>query len=153
MPLSPAETARKVADIVDYETERFDMGTWELQADCGTTACIAGHTALLHQDGLDSKQYRQDAFIHPDGKRELVSTDTGWKDRQAGRLGLTGEAGDLLFHEASNIWNWDEAGDDPEDKTRFSKVLRQIEKELADRDADDLIDEDELKRIAEEARD
>ena len=131
--LSPAETCRQVADIIDYESERFSMHCWEDTTAWGTVACITGHTAILHSDEL---------FQCNDLAGE------SWIDRQAARLGVTSDAGDRLFFDGSMFWRRHNI--DRENR-RYSKVLRQLGKELEDRDEDDLIDVEELNRIAEEA--
>ena len=144
--LSPSETCRRVADIIDFESERFDIGYWEQEDICGTTACIAGHTALLHQDGMAD---------HPTMTEEIMESvrtfkpGLGWRIRQAERLGLTDEAGSEMFFQDSELWSKHK----PKRKDiRYSKVLRQLEKELADRDSSEgLIDVAELEQIAEEA--
>ena len=156
MTLSPAETCRAVADIIDFESERFDFEKCELQSDCGTVACIAGHTALLHQDGMDF-------LLHQDGSEENASyiytpsfrdgerqffPDHQWRDRQARRIGLTEAVGEQMFYPTSDFW---QKHNKNSENLPISKVLRQLEKELEDRDSDDLIDEEELEKIAVEA--
>ena len=141
MTLTPAETARKVADVIDYENERFDMGVFQEERDCGTVGCIAGHTALLH------------------GDTRLVwdNTSGGWGDdsngewlfRQGFRLGLTHIAACRLFYPANHT-GWPGEYLSVDDR-RYSLVLRQLEKELADRAAGDLIDREELDQIIMEA--
>ena len=126
--LTASETCRRVANIIDFEPDRFDMAHWAKTGSCGTTACIAGHTALLHNDfELDSP---------------------GWKERQAGRLGLTIDAGEKIFHQSWRFWDRYNEG---RENIRYSKVLRQLEKELEGRDEGELVGEIELDRIAEEA--
>ena len=131
--LSPAETCRKVADIIDFESERFDMNVWSAETDCGTVACIAGHASILHSDELFQCN-------DLDG--------SSWIDRQAARLGVTSDAGDRLFFDRSMFWRRHNI--DRESRC-YSQVLRQLGKELEDRGEDDLIDVDELEQIAEEA--
>lgn len=148
LTLSPAETARKVADIIDYENERFSIQRWELQTGCGTTACIAGHTALLHQDGLDANKRFVFTTEKSNGTRELeLKPGSAWMDRQASRLGLTSKAGRFLFSPAA-LWDYftPDLG-----SLRYSLVLRQMVKELEHRDPNDMIDIPELKQIAEKA--
>lgn len=137
MPLTPAETARKVANIIDHENERFDMWFFKDDRECGTASCIAGHTALLHGDSLTER-----APLWEDYGGEWLST-------QGVRLGLARDAARKLFY-PTNHTQW--LGEDTlENERRYSLVLRRLEKELADRDPGDLIDMDELVRIAEEA--
>ena len=140
MTLSPAETCRAVADIIDSDPERFNMAFWEHRSDCGTTACIAGHAALLHNDGWIQSRYGSTTSLCPPNDE--------WEIRQGRRLGLTEEAAKEMFRSLSDLWlchnehgmNW-----------RYSRMLRQVEKELEDREDGDLIDLEYLKQIAEEA--
>ena len=53
-----------------------------------------------------------------------------------------------MFLSVSDFWY---RYNDPEEDWRYSQVLRQLSKELEDRDSDDLIDIDELEQIADEA--
>lgn len=147
MKLSPAETCRKVADIIDFESKKFDIGLWgghPIDDECGTTACIAGHVAILHDDWIEQNEdlsYRKGLFV-------MFEPDLKWQEAQAKRLGLTFAASELIFFSCSSLWsmyNEDEQG------YRYSMLLQQLEKELENRDEDDLIDEEELERIAEEA--
>ena len=131
--LSPSETCRSVADIIDFDSERFDMNTWSVETDCGTTACIAGHTAVLHNDKL---------FQCNDFAGE------SWIDRQAARLGVTSAAGDRLFFDRSMFWRRHNID---RENSYYSQVLRQLSKELEDREDGDLIDLEELEKIASEA--
>ena len=73
-----AETARKVADIISDEPERFSMDTFR----CGSIMCIAGHIGAMHNDW--------------DGMHRTSPT-CFWMERQAERIGLTLEAGRELF--------------------------------------------------------
>ena len=139
MTLSPPETCRKVADIIDFENERFDISVFQEERECGTAACIAGHTALLHGDRLN-------------GGRPVLNWDDAcgeWLFRQGRRLGLTQFAARRLFYPANHT-RWlgkNASGND----RRYSLLLRQLEKELADRDSGDLIDTYELDSIIAEA--
>ena len=145
--LSPAETCRKVADIIDFESDRFDMDFWEPTSDCGTTACIAGHTALLHNDGMN--QYPSFQIESRDGKTvSFLSPDETWEDKQGERLGLTPEASGIIFRDSSAFWS---RHNDRRKNWRFSQVLRQLSKELDDREDGDLVDLADLEQIAEEA--
>lgn len=137
MTLSPSETCRHVADIVDFENERFDISIFQEERECGTVACIAGHTALLHEDSRS----RKDEIRH-------IRADS-WIVRQGRRLGLTPAAACQLFYSAYHI-RW-LGVNSPANDRRYSLLLRQLEKELEDRDEDDLIDVEELEQIAEEA--
>lgn len=101
MTLTPAETCRKVADIIDHKNSRFGMGWWLRYTPCGTVACIAGHTALLHSDGIERNPHLASS---PDGNRRSLSPDTAWEDRQAARLGLKPTASSLMFNPNSSIW-------------------------------------------------
>ena len=83
MTLSPAETCRQVADIIDFESERFAMDHWEHEKGCGTTACIAGHAALLHSDGISENQ----RFLVSVLSQKYFAPDWRWQDRQGRRLG------------------------------------------------------------------
>ena len=149
MTLSPAETCRAVADIIDFDSDRFHIGNWESRDRCGTTACIAGHTALLHNDGMEKHRDWISVRSAPFGNnREDFWPGEEWIARQGQRLGLTEKAADVMFDPDSYFWKRHNA--DILD-LRYSQVLRQLEKELEDRDSDDLIDEEELEQIAVEA--
>lgn len=131
MELTPAETCRKVADIVDYDNERFNMGAWQInEPDCGTIACIAGHTALLHGDPMLS-----------------FAPEAEWIERQGRRLGLTPPAASAMFNPMSELWVW--MIGDPRGDICFSLVLRRLEKEMAA--SKRLVGRKKLKRLAEEA--
>ena len=145
MTLSPAETCRQVADIIDFESERFAMDHWEHEKGCGTTACIAGHAALLHSDGISENQ----RFLVSVLSQKYFAPDWRWQDRQGRRLGLDEEASVKMFDPHSNDF-W-ERHNCFEENIRYSKVLRQLSKELEDREEGDLIDLAELEQIAEEA--
>ena len=135
MTLSPAETCRKVADIIDYENERFSMSTWETTEDCGIVACIAGHVALLHQDG---KAANRDAGVRFPGE--------AWRERQGSRLGLNKQASSALFNPSSVLWR---NAPEKEGSIRYSRVLRQLEKELEA--SERIVGPVKLKRIVAEA--
>ena len=127
--LTPSETCQQVANIIDSEPHRFDMDQWE--SECGTKACIAGHTAILHGDAA--------------GQGDVSSL---WMDRQAHRLGLTATAGDEMFRR-SFMWLEHNTSDE---NVRYSKVLRQLGQELENRDKNQQhINRRELHRIAKEA--
>ena len=144
MTLTAAETCRRVADIIDFEPDRFYVGQWEMQDSCGTTACIAGHTALLHNDGIAENK----KLVFKFDDETSLSPDSEWIVRQGQRLGLTEKAADVMFDPGLYLWR----RYNPDRRNhRYSRVLRQLEKELEDRDSDDLIDVDELEQIAEEA--
>ena len=132
--LSPAETCRQVANIIDSEPHRFDMSRWE--SDCGTRACIAGHIGILHGDALSPDRPR----YHPSNR---------WVDRQARRLGLTDDAGRRMFRPYSPLWT----KHNPRfTNVSYGKVLRQLGQELENRDENkQRINIRELHRIAEEA--
>ena len=151
MTLSPAETCRAVADIIDFDSDRFHIGSWE-QSDsvCGTTACIAGHTALLHNDGMAKNRDHVYVMENPFNRRRGEHFWPGgeWVARQGQRLGLTEKAAAAMFDPVSYFWKRHNAN---RLDIRYSQVLRQLEKELEDRDSDDLIDEEELEQIAVEA--
>ena len=145
--LSPAETCRKVADIIDYETDRFDMGFWETTSDCGTTACIAGHTALLHNDGMNQHPsfWVQNSY---GTATSLCPPNREWETRQGRRLGLDEEAAEEMFRSLSDLWM---RHNEHEMNWRYSRMLRHLEKELEDREEGNLIDLADLEQIAEEA--
>ena len=144
--LSPAETCRKVADIIDFEPKRLDMRHWECYtSDCGTTACIAGHVGLLHHDGMATHPTDTDRYV---SGHKIFYPNRTWKIRQAVRLGLTVQAGEEMFTHGA-MWRKHNPYREP---IRFSKVLRQLGKELEDRDENNqFINRRELNRIAKEA--
>ena len=135
--LSPAETCRKVADIIDFEPDRFYMGSWEKQNECGTTACIAGHAAELHDDRINLSS-----------EHSMASTRLNmWVRRQGKNLGLTADAAEMMFHHSWVFWQrYNKNGDN----IRYSQVLRHLGKELEDRPDGGLVTYEELERIAEE---
>ena len=117
MTLSPSEICIEVADIIDFDSERFDMNMWEETTDCGTVACIAGHVALMHQDGKAANY----------GDHATLFGGKIWRERQGSRLGLTKRAADSLFDPLSSLWM---NAPKLEGDIRYSLVLRQMAKEL-----------------------
>ena len=146
MALTASETCRQIADIIDFESERFDICSWEHQdINCGTTACIAGHIALLHDDGMNRNQDL--VYNMQDGSRNL-KPDIEWRLRQGRRIGLRADAAEQIFNPGGSFWS--RYNNDKRDDG-FSAVLRQLEKELIDREDSSLIDIQELHQIAENA--
>ena len=143
--LSPSETCLRVADIIDFESARFQIGTWQTTT-CVTTACIAGHTALLHNDGLNENPSLQVRGYG--GSKTILSPTPEWERRQAERLGLAEKAADGLFGRDSRFWIRYNAD---KENVRYSKVLRQLADELEGRDEGELVELKELERIASEA--
>lgn len=48
--------------------EHFDMGAWGTKMECGTTACIAGHTLLLMGYKLRLNIDNEYEFVSPKGR-------------------------------------------------------------------------------------
>ena len=145
--LTAAETCRKVADIIDFKQERFSMAAWEFHTECGTQACIAGHVAILHNDGIkfnSEMAYQTPGYTNFNPNHE-------WKVRQGRRLGLTSEAAMCLFAPSSHIWRNLGTNEPRGDEYRYSKVLRRLEKELEHRDSEELVVLAELESIANKA--
>ena len=136
--LSPSETCRKVADIIDFDSDRFYMGSWEKQNECGTTACIAGHAAELHGDRINLSS--DDSMA--------ISRLNAWVRRQGRNLGLTADAAEMMFHHFLGFWQRHNKNGD---NIRYSQVLRHLGKELEDRPDGGLVSYEELERIASEA--
>lgn len=42
----------RIADAIEREPERFDMGDWIGETECGTTFCVAGWAVLLEKPEL-----------------------------------------------------------------------------------------------------
>ena len=124
MTAERSEIIRKVADIVDLEPERFDMGWFEQGGDCGAKACIAGHIGYLTGDMF--------------GERNSFAR---WYDRQAETIGLDPWAGDFLF-----------AGDAmvSMENGSISQILRRLAKEVKTLEDDEVLDENDIARIADE---
>lgn len=99
MTLTPAETCREIAEIIENEPHRFNPRCWQYDTFCGTVACIAGHTALLHGDGIDANP-----DLASEDTKSLIP-DAGWYYRQAARLGLKPEASTMLFSPIYGLTN------------------------------------------------
>lgn len=147
MTLTPAETCRKVADIIDCEQERFDMRFFQEESECGTVACIAGHAALLHGDGMNTAAEDGTVVADGNGHYSFLPSDE-WIYRQGFRLGLTEFTAWRLFCSAEHPWLSENAAENPR---RYSLVLRQLAEELAGREEGNLIDIVELDLIAAES--
>lgn len=140
MSAANAETARQIADIINFRPEEFSMLEWEPETpealsreECGTTRCIAGWTGFLHNDYLYDSLSEKKAFtISDSGYFEALDK---WKARQSERLGLKQAAGGILFL----------GSDKPKEK--FSSLLHRIAKETENRAPEDLISKAELEAL------
>jgi hypothetical protein len=91
------ELAEKVREAIFMDPESHDQGEYGRITDCGTIACIAGHTLL--QDGytvkLTKDNYTQ--YSRPDGSA------VGFEFEEARELlGLTSEEAQALFYCMNN---------------------------------------------------
>lgn len=81
------ELGRKVLNHLGEHPEQFDMGTFgEIIADCGTVACLAGHTLLQdhYEVDADGFYYDHDGVIVIDEQTEAVFL-LGLTDDELGR--------------------------------------------------------------------
>ena len=94
----PMLVADAVLDLVGKYPEQFDMSYWEYdlaaEDSCGTAACIAGWVGLLHNES--HRRLKKSLFILNNHEARVRVMDS-WEHRQAKRLGLTEEAGNILF--------------------------------------------------------
>lgn len=112
----------KIADIVDFEPEKFDMTT----LDCGSAACIAGHIGRIAGD----KYYDDTTESHLD-----------WTDRRAAMIGLDRWAGDYVFNRQPmiNLPN-----------SEISEFLRNLAKEVAEMEDGEVLEYKDAVRIVSE---
>lgn len=75
---------------------KLDMGTWYVEADCGTSACLAGHT-VLHEGLTITERYRRlGETIALSCKRD-DGTIVSIREQARLLLELTEDEADLLF--------------------------------------------------------
>lgn len=90
------ELLEKVMQYILDHPEEHDQSQWF----CGTTACFAGHTALLSGYRLPHPLGQNEAIavvVDKDGKRHYVD------DLAIELLGLTCDQGNLLFGASNNL--------------------------------------------------
>ena len=119
-----SEIIRKVADIVDFAPERFDMDWFQQDIGCDTTACIAGHVGELSNDRFDEKT----SFLR-------------WYHRQAANIGLDPWAAEYLFTDEKIM---------ALKNGTISQILCKLSKEVETLDADEVLDENDVIRITDE---
>ncbi len=102
------DVVKQVNDIINTKPESFNMDTWahahidvndggeEFINECGTTACIAGHAALISGSARlivirseEDPSKIDDAYYH---------TDNGWIRDGINALGITDELAGRLFY-------------------------------------------------------
>ena len=157
--LTPAEIARKIAYIIDYEPQTFSMENWgtgppsiDLRSrypsdyDCETPVCIAGHIGAMHivqQTGEADHYIDRHAHNHFYLNDDLPAADK-WLNRQAQRLGLSNSAGQNLFCNKTYM---------EMTNRELSQIMQYLAKELetAQQPPARLIANHELERITAEA--
>ena len=90
--------AEAVLDVIERNPEKHDQGVWGEQNACGTTACVAGHIALLNDDAQ---------YILNHANRMILMLNPGTVQRgfewYAGeKLGLEDDDAYLLFYKTNN---------------------------------------------------
>ncbi len=60
-----AELAKLVLKQIENDPALFDMKEWGKQTDCGTVACIAGHTLLASGYQFRVVYHRRGYYFHP----------------------------------------------------------------------------------------
>jgi hypothetical protein len=105
---------RAVLDVADFEPESFDMHTWGTQLECGTVACLAGHTLLLSGYHLNSSS----EFQRPD----FTYVQEVMREAE-GLLGMTREESDP---DGGHTSVWVDYGNGVE---RFRAIVEKAEKE------------------------
>ena len=124
MTAERSELIRKVANIVDFQPERFDMTWFQQDIGCDTTACIAGHVGELSNDRFDEKT----SFLR-------------WYHRQAANIGLDPWAAEYLFTDEKIM---------ALKNGTISQILCKLSKEVETLDADEVLDENDVIRITDE---
>ena len=109
---TPAEIARRVADLIAESPDKFNMHKFAGKS-CHTPACIAGHIGIMHKDYY-LRRHQNRAPYHPIPR---------WSERQSARLGLTTSAGQDLFTQDKYLHM------QPAD---LSQVMLHLSKELED---------------------
>ena len=89
---------RKVLEHVTDHPEEWNQGVWAVRNDCGTAACIAGHTVLMtgHQVEWVSMSGATEKAI-------AVSQGPTINRVAAHELGLTGYQADVLFNASNTL--------------------------------------------------
>ena len=112
-----SDLIRQLADIVDFEPEKFDMKSF----DCGSTACLVGHIVRI----TDDKYMPADSYFR-------------WHVRQSAKIGLDLFAGDYLFNRAPMMFM---------SNSEISEVLRNLAKEVDELPNGELIGKDRISGI------
>ena len=95
----PMLVADAVIDLANRHPDSFAMEEWHGEYDdpdpdkCGTTACIAGWVGILHED-THANNMRMTQIMPIDDANAVMDR---WQERQAHRIGLTANAGNILF--------------------------------------------------------
>ena len=128
MSYQQAETARKVADIIDSMPESFDMLCYETQKSCGTVRCIAGHIGHIHNDNF--KRSKRPHWL--------------WERKQASRIGLDRISGNALFH--GDFVRFTSHGQS-ETNRKYSEILRKIAAKTENRNTRQKLSPEEMEDI------
>ena len=126
MALEQAETALKVADIIDTQPGRFYTKFWVDMS--RSKADIAGHVGIMFDDEYSFYRNKLSHAL--------------WKTRQAKRLGLNRQSGNLLFVDSACRYM------SPEE---ISKILKKLAERTSEMPRNHLIKKDALEDIIHEA--
>ena len=129
MSYQQAETARKVAGIIDSTPESFDMIHFETQKSCGTVRCIAGHIGHIHNDNFRTKN--RPHWL--------------WERKQAARIGLDRTSGNALFHGDFVVFS-----NHSETNRKYSEILHKIAGKVENRNPRQKLSLEELEKTIEE---
>ena len=104
-------------------TKEFDMETWITDTPCGTSACIAGHAALLFPERF---------------KRKIVHKDDGYTSysvvhRKSGISGSEGfgKAFNLMPKDAENLTIWGFYQTPKQAAAGVTKLVKKLKLEMA----------------------
>ena len=94
--MTSADVCGWVLNKIETSPASFCQEEWMLDSEnCGSIGCIAGWVGRLFGDE-HNVCYNVSSFD------EYTQTEQEWKERQASRLGLGENAGDVLFHTMNN---------------------------------------------------
>ena len=89
----------KVCDHIQAHPELIDMTKWVREEDCGTVACIAGHTCLLSgYKAVEGKKYTMKRGVERISIQDEAQKLLGLDDEQAADLFFTGNWDMTLSH-------------------------------------------------------
>lgn len=94
------ERLEAVLTKIKDHPESHDQGTWGHKTQCGTTACFAGHAALMFD--ADNVEWSDDVLIPPlkaDGRARH-----DWITYGAELLSISFEEAHVLFHSARSVY-------------------------------------------------